>query len=206
MRFYPDIPSRRAATIARDATLLLLLVLLAWLGVKVHDTVDELSVLGRGVTDAGNSVQSSFRSAADAVDGAPLIGPRLGGGLREAGAGSGGKVAEVGRKGEDSVHETAALLGWLTFLVPGGLLVAWMVPPRVAQVRRLTAASQALAGAGAGSFERRRLLAMRAAFSLPYAQLLAHTRDPLGDLEHERYDALVAAALDDAGLRRPPAG
>ena len=203
MRFYPDIPSRRAATIARDVTLLLLLVLFAWLGVKVHDTVDELSVLGRGVRDAGNSVQSSFRSAADAVDDAPLIGPRLGGGLREAGAGSGGKVAEAGRKGEDGVHETAALLGWLTFLVPGGLVVARMLPPRVEQVRQLTAASQALAGDE--SHERRRLLAMRAAFSLPYGQLLAHTRDPLGDLEHERYDALVAAALDDAGLRRIPA-
>jgi hypothetical protein len=42
---------------------------------------------------------------------------------------------------------------------------------------------------------------MRAAFSLPYGQLLQYTRDPLGDLEDGRYDALVAAALEDAGLR-----
>jgi hypothetical protein len=42
---------------------------------------------------------------------------------------------------------------------------------------------------------------MRAAFSLPYGQLLEYTRDPLGDLAAERYDPLVAAALDDAGLR-----
>jgi len=46
-----------------------------------------------------------------------------------------------------------------------------------------------------------RVVAMRAAFSLPYGQLLEHTRDPLGDLAAERYDALVAAALEDAGLR-----
>ena len=52
--------------------------------------------------------------------------------------------------------------------------------------------------------ERRRLLAMRAAFSLPYGQLLLYTRDPLGDLASERYDALVAAALEDAGLRADP--
>jgi hypothetical protein len=60
------------------------------------------------------------------------------------------------------------------------------------------------------TLERRRLLAMRAAFSLPYGQLLAYTRDPLGDLASERYDGLVAAALEDAGLRprssRTPAG
>jgi hypothetical protein len=49
--------------------------------------------------------------------------------------------------------------------------------------------------------ERRRLLAMRAAFSMPYGQLLQYTRDPIGDLEGGRYDALVAAALEDAGLK-----
>jgi len=47
-----------------------------------------------------------------------------------------------------------------------------------------------------------RLVAMRAAFSLPYGTLLAYTEDPLGDLRAERYDALLAAAFDEAGLRR----
>jgi len=46
-------------------------------------------------------------------------------------------------------------------------------------------------------------LAQRAAFSLPYSQLLAYTPDPLGDLAAERYHSLVAAALEDAGLRAP---
>ena len=31
--------------------------------------------------------------------------------------------------------------------------------------------------------------------------LLQYTRDPIGDLEGGRYDALVAAALEDAGLK-----
>lgn len=42
---------------------------------------------------------------------------------------------------------------------------------------------------------------MRAAFSLPYPALARHTSDPFGDLVAERYDPLVAAALEDAGLR-----
>src|SRR5215211_2636570 len=46
-----------------------------------------------------------------------------------------------------------------------------------------------------------RLVAMRAAFSLPYGTLLAYTEDPLGDLRRERYDALLAAAFEEAGLR-----
>ena len=41
---------------------------------------------------------------------------------------------------------------------------------------------------------------MRAAFGLPYDQLLRYTRDPLGDLAEGRHDALVAAALADVGL------
>ena len=51
------------------------------------------------------------------------------------------------------------------------------------------------------SSERRRLVAMRAAFSLPYGELLRFTPDPLGDLEAQRYDALVTAAFEDVGLR-----
>jgi hypothetical protein len=48
--------------------------------------------------------------------------------------------------------------------------------------------------------ERRRLLAMRAAFGLPFRELLPYTRDPFGDLARGDYDALIAAARADAGL------
>ena len=199
MRFYPDIPSRRAGTLLRDATAVALLVLFAWLGLTVQDAVDRLAVLGEGVNQAGNSIQNGFDAAADAVDGVPLVGDEIGDGLRGAGEGSGGNVAELGQDGEDAVHRLANLLGLLTFLLPAGLLLLRVVPDRIAQVRRLSAASQVLADPS--SAERRRMVAMRAAFSLPYGQLLEYTRDPLGDLAGERYEPLVAAALEDAGLR-----
>ena len=199
MRFYPDIPSRRAATLARDLLALLLLALFAWLGWKVHDAVDGLAVLGEGVSGAGGSIERGFDAAADAVDDAPLVGERIGDGLREAGDETGGDIAELGREGEQRVHRLANLLGLLTFALPAALLLLRFVPERVGQIRRLTAASRVLAEPS--SPERRRLVAMRAAFSLPYGQLLEHTRDPLGDLAAENYDRLVAAALEDAGLR-----
>lgn len=41
---------------------------------------------------------------------------------------------------------------------------------------------------------------MRAAFGLPFRELLPCTRDPFGDLAEVRYDVLIAAALADAGL------
>jgi hypothetical protein len=170
VRFYPDVPSARARAIARDLLVLVLLALFAWLGLKVHDAVDRLAVLGEGVREVGENV--------------PLVG---------------GPVEDLGRAGEERVHRLADLLGLIVFGLPAVLVLVRFVPERVRQVRGLTAASRVLAEPD--SAERRRLIAMRAAFSLPYGQLLAYTRDPLGDLAAERYDALVAAALDDVGLR-----
>jgi hypothetical protein len=71
-------------------------------------------------------------------------------------------------------------------------------------VRRLTTAGRMLGGAL--SAERRRLLAMRAAFGLPYDTLLAHTPDPIGALAEGDYEPLLAALFEDAGLRPPPDG
>jgi hypothetical protein len=199
MRIYPEVTGRRAATAARDVLAVALLIVFAWLGVTVHDAVDQLAVLGRGVHDTGAAVQGGFETAADAVADVPAVGDDLADGLRTAGEGSGGEVAELGRRGEERVHRLADLLGLLTFALPSALVLLQHLPGRIAQIRRLSAAERVLRQPDGP--ERRRLLAMRAAFSLPYGRLLEYSRDPLGDLAAERYDALVAAALEDAGLR-----
>ena len=199
MKLYPDLPRRRLVGVARDALVVLLVALFALLGLRVHDDVDRLAALGRGVRDTGGAIERGFATAAESVEGVPVVGGRVAGGLRDAGAGSGGELEALGREGEDAAHRLADLLGLLVFGLPTAVLLARMVPARIEEVRRLTAASQVLAEPGA--LERRRLVAMRAAFSLPYGQLLEYTRDPLGDLAAERYDPLVAAALEDAGLR-----
>lgn len=201
MRFYPEVPSRRVGTLSRDLVTALLVVLLALVGLQVRSAVNELSVLGQGVHDAGASVQTGFDSAADAVDGTPLVGDDLARGLRDAGQGSGGNVADLGSAGKEKTHRLADLLGLLVFLLPTLFLLAQVLPDRVSLARRLTAASAVLGEPETS--ERRRLVAMRAAFSLPYGELLRFTRDPLGDLEAGRHDALVAAAFDDVGLRPP---
>ncbi len=197
MRFYPDIPSRRASTLVRDLLTIVLLLVLAWIALVVHDAVDRLAVLGEGVNAAGSSIEDGFGTAADAVDGTPVVGDELAEGLRTAGEESGGNVAGLGREGEEKTHRLADILGLVTFFLPATFLLLRVVPARVAQVRALTAAERVLVG-GEGPD---RLVAMRAAFTLPYGQLLEYTKDPLGDLEAGRYDALVEAVLADAGLR-----
>jgi hypothetical protein len=196
---YPELRGPRARTLTADVASIVLLVLFAWAGLKVHDAVDRLAVLGEGVQATGGVVQDGFESAADAVDGTPVVGGEIADGLRSAGEGSGGEVVDLGEQGEESAHDLANLLGMVTFALPAVLVLALWLPGRVDQVKRLRDASRVLGDQA--SPERRRLLAMRAAFSLPYGQLLAYTQDPIGDLASERYDALVAAALEDAGLR-----
>ena len=135
----------------------------------------------------------------DAVDRLAVLGT----GVREVGERVplvGDPVEDLGRAGEERVHRLARILGLLVFGLPALVLLARWLPGRIAQARALTAAERVLADPA--DADRRRLIAMRAAFSLPYGQLLAYTRDPLGDLAAERYDALVEAALDDVGLRR----
>lgn len=198
VRFYPDVPGRRLDVIARDLAVVLALVLFALIALEVRDAVAKLAILGEGVESAGRGVSGGFDAAAAALDGTPVIGDDLADALRGAGEGSGGEVEDLGRGGAGAAHDLANLLGILFFALPAALLLLWALPPRVRQVRRLNAAAKAI---GELSDARRRLLAMRAAFGLPYGELLRFTNDPLGDLEAGRYDALVAAELDRAGLR-----
>ena len=198
MRIYPDTPNERGRAVSRDAFTLLTLFVLGWLAIKVHNAVDELAVLGTGVRDTGNAVQDGFGAAADAVSDLPVVGGEVGDALRDAGEGTGGEVADAGRAGEERVHDLANLLGVLFFAIPASILLLLTVPGRVRQIRELNAATSLLADPI--SEERRRLIAMRAAFSLPARDLIRHTKDPLGDLETGRYDGLITAAFEAEGL------
>jgi hypothetical protein len=51
------------------------------------------------VREIGSTIQSGFDSAADAVDDVPLVGGRVADGLRDAGQGTGGDLADLGRSG-----------------------------------------------------------------------------------------------------------
>jgi len=174
------------------------LILLAWLALKVHDDVLALRGIAGGVVQAGRSVQEGFGAAGSAVSGVPIIGGTLAHGLRSAGSSTGGAAVTAGYQGERDIERAATLIGWLTFLLPAALILQRYVPRRARQINRLTAAARVLQPRTGE--DHRRLIAQRAAFSLPYQQLLRYTRDPLADLQAGRYEPLVAALLEDAGL------
>jgi hypothetical protein len=200
VRLYPDIPRDRRSAFLRDLLVLVLLLAFAWLGLKVHDTVESIASVPRGVAESGGSIRGGFESAGDAVGDAPVIGGTLRDALRNAGSSAGGPIEDTGRAGEQDVLRLANVLGLLMFLLPAAVLLVAYLPGRFRDVRRLSAAARAIGPTLTAA--RRHSLAARAAYGLPYERLVRHTRDPLGDLEAGRYDGLVDAALEDAGLRR----
>lgn len=203
MRLYPNVPEARTRQVAADLLVVGLIVLFAWLGMKVNNTVDDLAVLGRGVKDAGGAVQGGFTNAGNAVGGVPLVGGDLKSALTDAGSATGGNVQSAGSAGEQAVEQAAQLLGWVTFGIPTLLVLAGYLPWRIRRLQRLNAAVAVL---HAGNDpERRRLLAMRAAMSMAYGDLLPYTRDPIGDLAEGRYEPLLQALYAECGLRPPPA-
>lgn len=205
MRFYPTTPARRAATVLADMLIVALLVLFAALGVSAHDAVEGLAGIARGIEDAGLGAQAALESAARQVEGVPLAGAALAAALREAGSGTGGDAAALGRAGREDIEAMADVLGWSLFLIPALLLLLGYLPDRWARLQRLNAAIRVL-GDGTAASRHPRLIAMRAVSSLPYTTLLRHTDDPFGDFERGSYERLVRAAYDEAGIRGDPPG
>lgn len=201
MRLYPQLSRPRNATIAKDVAAVLLIVLFAWSGTEVHGTVTDLNSISRGVQEAGTSVQAGFANVATAVAAVPIVGGQLRDGIQQAGGATGGNVVAAGRAGEQAVNDTARILGWVTFLLPTLTLLVVILPRRIRQVRRMTGAQRVLAPVIGP--ERRRLLAMRAALGMEWADLEPYAPDPIADLQAGRLDGLVEALYADAGLHPP---
>jgi hypothetical protein len=199
LTLYPDVPGERRGQIVRDLVVVALIVLFVWIGVQVYDLIDALTVLGRGVTEAGNNVQGGFNSVGNAVGNIPIVGDQLQNAFQSAGSGTGGNLASLGQQGVDAVHTLALVVGIVTAALPIAVLLAAVLPRRIRGIREMSAA-RAVSSIDLDDPERKRLLAMRAAFGLPFRELLPYTSDPFGDLTAGRYDALVAAALADVGL------
>jgi hypothetical protein len=216
MRLYPAASTARTRTIVRDLSVLGLLLVFAWMGVKAHDGIVELTSVGRSIQDSGRALSATTRNTAGAVDGAfadagnavdgiPLVGEQLGGtlrrapgsatsGLRATGDEQGGRIVRLGVEQVNKTESAADWVGWLVFGLPAVVLLAWFVPGRVQLVHTMTTAQRTLAGAPA------HILAARAAYSLDYTTLRRYTPDPFGDLAAGRHDALVRALREDAGL------
>src|SRR4051794_24419290 len=222
MRLYPASASGRTRTIAGDVTVLVLLIVFAWMGIKVHNAIADLARVGRGLQDSGRqiaattretagAIEQTFSDAAGTVQALPLVGGDLANALRDAPRGAtdsirttgddtGARIVRLGVEQEKQTNQLANLAGWLVFLLPSSVLLAWKLPRRAREVASLSAAQRMLTGAPD------HVLAARAAYNLPYGTLRKYTKDPFGDLAAGRHAGLLQALADDAGVNLKGAG
>ena len=133
-----------------DVAVVALIVLFAWLGVQVHNSIAGLADMARGIQATGTSIQRagvnaggeirrSVSGAADAAEAVPFVGGRVGSALRDTASSTsasierearttGAQLRASGREGERQALATARLVGWLSFLIPTVALLAVAVP------------------------------------------------------------------------------
>ncbi len=200
LTLYPDIPGARTRQVLLDLFVVALIVLFIWIGIQVHDLVSALAVLGAGVSSAGSSIQGGFNSVGEAISNVPVVGGSIGEVFSSVGQSTGGNLAAIGQQGQDAVYLLATAIGIITAALPIIVLLVAVVPRRWRKVREMSSARGLAGYVDLNDPERARLVAMRAAFGLPYSELIRYTSDPFGDLAEGRYEALINAALADVGL------
>ena len=183
---------------ALDLVVLVVVYAFLRLGQSVHATVLRLREPGVQLQRAGNDLAGGLGSAADRVDGAPVIGDRLRDPF-DAAAGASRALAQAGVAGQDAVTALAVVLGLLVALLPVAVLLARWLPHRLAYAR------------AAGAAERLRgdveLLALRAAATAPLHRLAALGPEPVGRWrrgEPGAAEELAALELTRLGLVPPP--
>lgn len=195
--WYAETTGRRTAQVLVDAAVLAWVVLWWQVSRAAHDLVAALGTPGRGLAGAGDRLASGFSDAADAVDGAPLVG----GVLRSPFADLADAATTIGSVGTAQDAAAAGLADWLSALVLLVPVVTVGVVWLVARVRGARRAGGARRLRDRGDHD---LLALRALATRPTRDLLAVSDAPVADWRAGRTDALAALELRRLGLRSRP--
>jgi hypothetical protein len=201
--FWSETPGRRRREVAADVATWAWVALWSVIAYRIHATIAGFAEAGRALERGGAAIKDAGGQVGSSLDGVPLIGQGAGDIARRAFIGAGEPFVFVGSEFVDLITLIARVLALLVLAVA---IVPWLsryLPWRAARLAQLRAATTAIrkrpSGATLGSIDR--LLASRALHRLSWEDMLAHSRDPLGEFASGRYEALARAELESVGLR-----
>lgn len=201
--FWSETPGRRRREIVADVATWAWVATWSVIAYRIHTTIAGFAEAGRALERGGAAIQAAGGQVGSSLDGLPLVGQGAGDIARAAFGGAGEPFVFVGAEFVDLITLIARVMALLVLAVA---IVPWLsryLPWRAARLAQLRSATTAIRkrpdGATLGSIDR--LLASRALHRLSWEDLLAHSRDPLGDFESGRYKALARAELESVGLR-----
>ncbi len=202
IRIWSELPVARVKEQVADLATLGWVVIWGSLAWQLFQFLAGFAEAGRAITAGGQTMIKSGTDLGDSLAGVPLIGAQLHDVARDAFAGAGRPLSDLGTSLEQFILVVAAVLTLLLALVT---LVPWLsryLPWRWERLHRMRAGHRAIRIAPESSGPRvQETLAMRAVARLDYATLLEFTPDPIGDWTSGRHDRLARAELASVGLR-----
>jgi hypothetical protein len=183
-----------------DLLLAVWVLVWVWVGIETAQRVGSLRRLGDGVVSAGEAA-SDVADALGVLGDLPLVGSTIDTVVGAIG-GVGDATAELGRSGQDAVDRAAAQIGWAIAVAPTLPFVVIWIWARVERERDRRAIRAALLAGDAAVIP---YLAHVAVTHRPYRELLAVSRDPMGDLDRRQHGALATLQLDRLRIDRPAA-
>lgn len=200
MAIYASRPGRLAGQLIGDLFVLGWGVAWALVGVFVHQVVEVLAVPARETARTAGRLVTNLKDAAEQASRVPGVG----GDLRQpfdAASVTLGNVVTAANQQVANIELLAAIAGWLAFLIPVAVVVAFWLPRRVRFYRQAKASQQFLDSAADLD-----LFALRAMASQPLHVLAGVTDDPVRawrDGDRQVIDQLAAIELRRNGLRFP---
>jgi hypothetical protein len=203
---YPDAWAGRLWRFALDLAFLGWAAACALAGWTVYRLVAALVVVAHALTGTGQTldrwVEAFRRSVPHGVPGVSDALVRLAASLERNG---GDALIRQGAQTQAAIERLAIVLALLAALPPFLSVAVAYLPWRFREGRERGAAAAFMRVAERqGQVEQARaLLAYRAVATLPFRRLMKVSRDPVGDLDAGRYDALAGAMARRAGVRPP---
>lgn len=198
MKVYAERPARMLSQIVGDLLTVAWIGAWIWLGLRVHDLLDELGRPARRVSEASNSLAESLTGTGEQIRSIQLVGDVLAQPF-DAIISSAQELATAGANGQQTLGRIADLSVPLVALFPVLFAVTLWLALRGRWIRRASAATRLRNTAGGEG--------LLAALALTSTRLDRLARadladDPLSDA-HSR-QRLAGYALQDLGLRRSP--
>lgn len=200
IKFYSDIPARRARQLAGDLWLMAWTVCWIWISVKLHGLIMSLAAPGQAIADGATSLAASIDSAGESISSIPLIGDTLTApfsGMSTAAS----ALASAGQAEADAVSSLAMFVAVALAVLAFASFAAFWVPIRLAFIRRASAAQQFV-----NADDDLDLFALRALARQPLHVLARISDDPAGAWrrgDRRIIDALAELELREEGLRLP---
>jgi hypothetical protein len=200
MGIYAQRPAKLASQLVADVFVILWGVLWWLIGTLVHQTISIIATPAREVARTSSKLAADFRDAATEAAKVPGVGDQLRRPFDAAASTLNGLIASADHQ-VTNIERLASLVGWLVFLIPVSVVVAFWLPRRIRFWRQARAA-RIFIDSGADLD----LFALRAMVTQPMHVLAAISDDPVGAWRGGDQTVITKLAeieLGRSGLRLP---